>query len=183
MPRTLKPAVLLIPGLMLTLLPLPGRTSQAQDPQPITVENLDATEDGAYFSLRENRVIPSDEVTDANWDLRFQGTVISVNGRARLVDRAFDLVERAPEEGYKSDDPSTGPAVPAANHEGWYDYDPTSHLVMPVPDRTIAVMTPDSTYAKVEILSYYENMVPDLGSPRFYTFRFVHQPDGTREFR
>jgi hypothetical protein len=181
--RTLKNSILPF-GFILNLLLIGGSTvATAQDLEPRTVYDLDASEDGVYYSLRSNEIVPAEEVGDLNWDLRLQGTAISVNGEARLLERAFDLVAQAPEDGYRTDDPSEGNAIPTANHEGWYDYDPNSHVVMAIPERTIVLRLVDDTYAKLEILSYYEGQMPELGSPRFYTFRFVRQPDGSRSFR
>ncbi len=152
-------------------------------PEPIIVADLDASADVVHYSLRENRIVPGEEVTDDNWDISFQGTTILVNTVAQLIERSFETIASAPENGYRKDDTTTGPAISAGNGAGWFDYDPASHIVSTIPERTIVIRTPENTYAKVEILSYYEGRMPEIGAPRFYTFKYVHQADGSRKFR
>lgn len=151
--------------------------------EPIIVTDLDASGDVVHYSLRENRIVPGDEVSDDNWDISFQGTSILVNKEAQLIERSFDTLASAPENGYRKDDAATGPAISAGNGAGWFDYDPASHIVSAIPERTIVIRTPVDTYAKVEILSYYEGQMPEIGAPRFYTFQYVYQTDGSRKFR
>jgi len=170
---------LLVPALT----QISARTALAQESEPRVVYDLDASGDPVHFSLRENKIIPADQVKADNWDLQFQGTSIAVNGEARLLERAFNLVAQAPESGYRADDPTTGSAIPSGNHEGWFDYDEVSHVVMPIPGITVALHLRDGTYAKLEIMSYYEGQMPGVGSPRFYTFRYVRQADGSRNLR
>ncbi len=150
---------------------------------PIIVQDLDASGDAVHYSLRDNRIVPGDDVTDDNWDISFQGTTILVNKEAQLIERSFETIASAPENGYRKDDAATGPAISAGNGTGWFDYDPASHIVSTIPERTIVIRTPDNTYAKVEILSYYEGQMLEVGAPRFYTFQYVHQADGSRKFR
>ena len=156
--------------------------SNAAELTPIIVEDLDASGEIVHYSLRENRIIPEEELTDENWDISFKGTSILVNFEAQLVDRSFDYVASARKSGYAYDDETDGPAIPSGNGAGWFDYDPATHFISTVPERTIVVITPVDTYAKIEILSYYKSQSSDLEEPRFYTFRFVHQANGTRKF-
>jgi hypothetical protein len=149
---------------------------------PVTVQELDASQGLIYYSLRANQVVPDSLKDTEAWDLAFQGTTIAVNAQAQIVDIAFDSLTTAPEDGYRADDAETGTAIPSDNGAGWYQYDSTTHLVDVIPQRTIILTTPEGTYAKVEILSYYEGQMPGIGAPRYYSFRYVHQPDGTRRF-
>ena len=161
---------------------LVGVVLAAGSPSWAVVEEVDASGGRVYYSLRTNQIVP-DSLADTNaWDIAFQGTAITVNAQAQMVDVAFDSLAVAPEEGYRADDAEAGPAIPSGNGEGWYLYDTTTHIVSVMPERTIVLMTPEGTYAKVEILSYYEGQMPGIGSPRYYTFRYVHQPDGSRQF-
>ncbi|MCH8121796.1 MAG: HmuY family protein [Bacteroidetes bacterium] len=163
-----------------------GYTANAQESNsldPVTVSDVDVSGDAVHFSFIENRVVSTLEANAGLWDIRFEGTSIYVNGEAQLLDRTFDYIARAPESGYKEDDIANGPAVPAASGSGWFDYDPTTHIVSVIPDRTIVVHTLNDTYAKLEILSYYLGGVEQGGVPRNYTFRYVYQPDGSRDLR
>jgi len=157
------------------LLGLPGAAASAAQsfPEVQTVSNLDAG-GGApvYFSFADNAVTDS-----SNWDVSFNGTTIGVNGGAIVLGRAFQRVDEAPESGYRADG-SDGPAISTAEGERWFDYDPNTHVVTPIPFLTIVVRTKDRGHAKVEIVDYYDAE----GTPRHYTFRFVYQPDGSGVF-
>ncbi len=149
-------------------------------PEPQTVANIDASgDDYVYYSLRENRPVEAAEV----WDIAFQSTNIRINGSMQLVETPFDSVRIAPEAGYQRDD-SGQTMLPGGSGNGWYLYDSGSHKLTPIPRRTIVLKTAAETYAKVEILSYYFMSLPagsDAGGdPRYYTFRYAHQPDGSR---
>ena len=157
-----------------------GIATALAQPTPVTVENIDASgDDYTYFSLRENKVVAvADEKADA-WDLAFKGAEIKVNGMAQYVDEAFEDLDEAPADGYVP-----GDALPRGSGNGWFLYQADVHVVIPVPDRVLVVKTKDGKYAKVQILSYYKDS-PDgtpSGPARFYTIRYVFQPDGSRVF-
>ncbi len=163
-----------------------GYTANAQESNsldPVTVSDVDVSGDPVHFSFIENRVVSDSEAEAGLWDIRFEGTSIYVNGEAQLLDRTFDFIARAPEHGYEEDDVTDGPAIPSASGTGWFDYDPNTHIVTAIPDRTIVVHTLNDTYAKLEVLSYYTDQNEDGGRPRNYTFRYVYQPDGSRDLR
>ena len=163
-----------------------GNVSLAQDSdqlEPITISDVDASGDAVFFSFHQNRVVTVAEADAGLWDIRFEGTSIYVNGEAQLLERPFDFIARAPESGYREDDETAGPAIPTATGEGWFDYDPTTHIVSTIPDKTILVHTVNDTYAKMEVLSYYSDQDESNGVPRHYTFRYVYRNDGSRELR
>lgn len=174
------------------------------DPDPITVERAEdvpadpATgrdpETGqaislnqfAFYSLRDDELVLASDAgdrsdsTSADWDIAFRGTEIIANeahgGGIQIVTGAFEEVTEAPADGYA--------AAPAEN---WYNYaGPPTHLITPVPGRTLVVRTPGGQYAKVRILSYYRGAPaePDAfeDEERYYTFEYVVQPDGSRSF-
>lgn len=127
-----------------------------------------------FFSLRSG-----EEVTDstAQWDIAFRATNIYVKGEARLLNGAnFDGLTEVPAADY------TAGTVPT-----WYDYNlDGNHTITPKVGTVIAIKTADGKYAKLQILSYYENApaVPSgtAHNARYYTFRWVLQPDGSRIF-
>ncbi len=157
-----------------TLLVLPAAAQDETSLPILTVENLDASdrEGFVFYSLANNEIV--DE--DGAWDLAFQGTRIRVNGSAQILEIPFELVEEAPEEGYTEETEDTS-ALPAANNQGWYSYDPSSHTVEPIMDRTLVFQLANGGFAKVEVVDYYDVAT---GTPRYYTFRYVYQADGTR---
>ena len=122
------------------------------------------------------------DTEDGAWDIAFQNTNIRVNGSVQLVETPFDDLLAAPEDGYQRDEASRT-AIPGGSGNGWYLYDSGSHQIMPIPGRTLVLKTAADTYAKVEILSYYFmdlSASSAAGDPRYYTFRYAHQPDGSR---
>ena len=56
--------------------------------------------------------------------------------------------------------------------------------ITPIAGRTIVLTTGEGGYAKVRILSYYRgNPATPSGDSRYYTFEYVVQPDGSRDFQ
>jgi hypothetical protein len=149
-----------------------SRSAADQPPDVLTVRDLDASgDDPVYFSFVTGGVVGSDEA----WDISFAGTSIGVSGEAQVLDRAFERIVEAPESGYRSD-AEDRPAIGTEEGERWFDYDPNSHVVSPVPFRTIVIRTKEGRYAKVEIVDYYDGM----GTPRFYTYRYAYQAAESR---
>lgn len=140
-----------------------------------------------FYSLREGEVVPNSDSLTNKWDLGFRGTTIIVNGGtgrvgeggAQILTGVFEELAEAPDTGYEQDD-STGNAIAA-----WYNYNPATHVITPIPGRVIAVRTADGRYAKVSIVSYYKGApeeVDQTSESRYYSFRYVFQPDGSRRF-
>ncbi len=170
----------------------------ASSPQVITVADLDARGDDGHFvfySLRENRIVPVADSASTEWDLAFKSTTILVNGGASgpgmggavvLADTSFAAVTEAPPADSFAVDRGTDKretAIPGGAGNGWYAYDFATGIVSPRP-AVLVVRTADGGYAKVQIESYYkgapdpEELNPEEGF-RFYTFRFLFQPDGS----
>ena len=137
------------------------------------------------------------------WDIGFRGTTIIFNGgtsgpgevEAQLLAESFAEVAEAPEGGYVADGQNECPVVetqggsfPGQPHavctgsdNGWYNYN--EGLITPLPGRTIVLRTADGNYAKLRILSYYRgNPATPGGDGRYYTFEYVLQEDGSRDF-
>ncbi len=151
----------------------PGQAAFAQDGadglKEVVIRDIDASGDNpTYVSLSLGKTVGADE----EWDLSFKGTDIGVSGAAQVVDRAFKRIVEAPEDGWKTDG-DDGPAISKAEDVRWFEYDPTTHIVTPVPFRTILLRTKSGQYAKMEILDYYDAM----DTPRFYSIRYVLQTE------
>jgi hypothetical protein len=57
-----------------------------------------------------------------------------------------------------------------------------TNIISPIPGKVLVIRTRDGRYAKVEILSYYENQ-DTAASGRFYTFNYAYNPnDGATSF-
>jgi hypothetical protein len=135
--------------------------------------NLTSTGNAApytYYSLRTKSTVAD---SSAQWDIAFRSTSIKVNGSAQIVTANFDTLKTAPATGYAAGSVGT-----------WYDYSgEPNHLITPQLGKVILVKTVDNKYAKVQILNYYQGApaVPNglTDTPRYFTFRYVLQADGT----
>ncbi len=145
-----------------------------------------------FYSLRENKKIDNADSLTSKWDLAFRGTTILVNGgtgrvgngAATIVDGIFEEIAEAPASGYVQDEGTTY-ALSAGGSGTWYNYNPATHAITPIPGKVIVVRTADGRYAKVSIVSYYKGnpaTIEETSPSRYYTFRYVFQPDGSRRF-
>lgn len=171
-----------------------------------TLYDLDAGAVVLSSSETDPAVRQRDSASTA-WDVGFRGTTIIFNGgtsgpgegAAQLLAQPFAEVTEAPATGYAADGANTCPAVetpggtfPGAPYalctgsdNGWYTYNPQQNLIVPIPGRTVVLTTGEGDYAKLRILSYYQGNPnpPDPQVPgRYYTFEYVVQPDGSRDF-
>lgn len=183
--------------------------NQAEEPLEVqTFSNLHAPQSGGQgqpisgeftkFNFATGEVTTS----DTEWDIAFRGTTIAVNGGAStgttdepnrtgdaaavIVDDLFSNVVSADELDFDQDDAS-GFAIPTGSDNGWYNYNFMTNIVSPIPGKVLVFRTHDGHYAKMEILSYYENAPADpdpfADAGRHYTFDYVYNPDaGDTEF-
>lgn len=176
---------------VLTVSDLPADPTTGRDPdtgRPISEGKF------TFFSLRENAVVNNADSASANWDIAFQGTTIWINGGAvRFGDGGayihigtFDELTEIPEsQTFEVDESEADLAIPGGSGNGWYNYNPMANSITPIPGRVLVIRTADGRFAKLEILSYYQGAPaePAPGIPsRYYTFRYVFQPDGSRSF-
>lgn len=167
-----------------------------------TFSNLKATQSADYstnpptitgdyikFSFKTGAI-----TTGNDWDIAFRGSTIIVNGGEAT---ATDQPARTANVGayiasgtlasvtdvnttlFVSDSATNGLAIPTGSGNGWYTYNATTHIISPIAGKIIVVKTHDGRYAKLEILSYYENSQPntDLSNSQYYTFNYVYQPN------
>lgn len=138
-----------------------------------------------FFSLEQNALVSENE----DWDLAFKGTTIRVNSSknvsAAVVNGIFEEITEVPANATFATDTETSFAIPTGSGNGWYNYNPATFTVTPIPGRVILVQTTAGNYSKIEILSYYKGNPPaDQINPMttpsaHYTFRYVLRPDGT----
>ncbi len=168
-----------------------------------TVSNLHAPQTGgqgqpvsgqfAKFNFETGKTTTS----DTDWDIAFRGTSIIVNGGTTLG--TTDEPNRTGESAVYiangtmasvtnvntslfTQDSDTGYAIPTGSGNGWYNYaGPPTHLITPIPGKVFVFKTRNELYAKLEILSYYENAPanPDAftDATPYYTFNYVYQPN------
>lgn len=171
--------------------------------EAVSVSDLNSVSTSKYtlFSFDENSVISNTDSATADWDIGFRGTTIILNsgtsgpGNAagQLVDGIFDELTEAPTDGYAVD----GDTKAITGSGGWYTYTGDAatgpkHAILPNAGKILVLKTADGEYVKVEILSYYQGNpntttaeFADLATrpaSRYYTFRFIHQDDGSTNF-
>lgn len=151
------------------------------------------------FSFDENAVVANEDSATTKWDIGFRGTTIILNSgnsgpggsSGQIIDGVFEELKESPETGYATDSENQK-AIVGSN--GWYTYTGTTavpnHAILPIAGKILALRTSDGKYVKLEIISYYQGN-PDTTTPtfadlatrpasRYYTFKFIFQPDGTR---
>jgi hypothetical protein len=142
------------------------------------------------FRLADGAIVPNTDSASTKWDLGFRATTIIVNGgtsgpgkgAAQIVNGIYAELKEAPLEGYAVD-ANPNFAIPTGSDKGWYNYNSSTNLIMPIAGKVIMLRTADGKYAKMEVISYYENAPANPSTAdkgRFYTFRYSYQADGTR---
>ena len=152
------------------------------------------------YSLENNLVISNSDSATNKWDLGFRGTTIITNGGTGgpanggafvYVGTFTDLSQVPADSTFRTDNAPTSYAITIGSDKGWYHYDGATQLVTPIPGRVLVIRTASGKYAKVEIQNYYKGgITPDasatdddkLTKQRYYTFRYINQPDGTKKF-
>jgi hypothetical protein len=168
-----------------------------------TVTNLHAPQSGGQGQPISGEFTKFDFETGAettsniDWDIAFRGTTIIVNGGvsqgstdepartgtagAYIADGTLASVTDVNVNSFAVD-AVAGLAIPTGSDNGWYNYaGPPSFLITPLAGKIIVVRTTEGRYAKMEILSYYEN-APDMpnamtDASRYFTFNYVYQPN------
>lgn len=161
-----------------------------------TVSNLYAPQDGGQGQPISGDFTKFDFTTGAtttsatNWDIAFRGTDIIINGG--VSSGATDEPERT---GNAAAYLATGTfaGITSVNTtlleqdsvngyvlSNWYTYSgPPTHAIYPTAGKIIVLRTRDGKYAKIEILSYYQDGEPnaDFTDYRYYSFNYVYQPN------
>jgi hypothetical protein len=148
----------------------------------------------AFYSLERNEAVALADSASNKWDLAFRSTTILINGGSSGLGGAGAYVQRAttfdafagiPSDSVFRTDAAGAFAIPTGSGNGWYNYDFNTNVISPIPGNILVVRTAGGKYAKLEILSYYKNAPASPASTdtaRYYTFRFIYQPDGSKSF-
>lgn len=147
-----------------------------------------------FYSLENNQAVAVSDSASSKWDIAFRSTNIIINGGTSgpggggaFVQKAttFDNFKTIANDSTFKIDNATTLAITTGSGNGWYNYDFTTNIISPIPGNVLVIRTASGKYAKVEILSYYKDapsspLATDVA--RYYTFRFVYQPNGTKTF-
>lgn len=152
----------------------------------VTRTTIDATdaERFVYFDFESKALVTPDTPSDAqDWDLGLLRFRIQINGGvsgtgqmelARLDRADFDALDRAPVDGYVTDqadgdDENTDPDLAFSSGElAWYAYDSMHHTLTPH-DRVYVLRAVGSRYYKLQMLEYYDK----AGTGGFPAFRWA----------
>jgi hypothetical protein len=157
---------------------------------PNTGAPIGTTGKHTLFNFSTGEPVSEADLLTDKWDIGFRATEIIINGgkdRAGsggaiiLTGTSFDQVKEAPESGYLTDNGSVLAITPT-----WYNYNPSSKIITPLAGNVFVIRTATGKYAKMEILSYYQDAPPQPSSTtpaRYYTFRYVYQPAATRKLQ
>lgn len=146
-----------------------------------------------FYSLANKAVVATADSNTTKWDVGFRGTTLIINGGtsgpgqggALVQDGLFADIVTAPETGFRGDN-ATSKAIPTGSGLGWYNYNGATNIVTPIAGKVLLVRTATGKYAKLEIVSYYQGApaTPTATSvSRYYSFRFLYQPDGSRNLK
>ena len=147
-----------------------------------------------FFSLERNVVVPYADSATTKWDIAFRSTTILTNSGTSgpgaggaFVQRSvsFDSYGSIPGDSTFKTDTAPNFAIRTGSGNGWYNYNPSTNIITPIPGNIIVVRTASGKYAKVEVLSYYKDAPASPAAtdvPRYYTFRFIYQPNGSNIF-
>jgi hypothetical protein len=160
------------------------------------------TPDGGDFT-KFNFSTGTTTTSETDWDIAFRATTIAVNGGVEtgtddepvrngnaavyISENTFAEVTQVNTTLFNQDS-ANGFAITPSSDLGWYNYSgfgnpnpADDNLIRPIAGRVLVFRTRDGRYAKVEILSYYENNpeTPNgfTDTPRYYTFNYVYQPN------
>ncbi len=193
----MKKILLLISTVLVIISCDKSNTTEADDSviEKVTiVKDLPALGPGlTYFRFSDSTIVTGQDTLTEKWDIAFRRTSIYTNsgssgpgkgGAIVLTNTDFYSLKELPQEGYRVD-LQNSPAIPSGSGNGWYNYNSETHIVTPIPGVVIALKTGDGKYAKLQIISYYKGapQVPTSSSEsKYYTFRYVYQPNGTNKF-
>jgi hypothetical protein len=155
-----------------------------------------------FYSLVDNKIVTKADSATTKWDVAFSSTKILVNsgtsgpglGGAFVYIGSFDALKTIPlDSNFATDNSKASPsqyAIPQTS-AGWYIYNHLTNIITPAAGRVLVIRTATGKYAKIEVLNYYKGgITPEPTAPiseklskqRYYTFRYVYQPNGTKTF-
>ena len=153
-----------------------------------------------FYSLETNSLIANTDSATAKWDIGFRGTTIITNGGtsgpgsggAFVYVGTFEDLKSVPADSvFRTDNAPTAYAIRTGSGNGWYSYNGATNIITPIPGRILVIRTASGKYAKIEIQNYYKGGVTldasasdaeKLSKQRYYTFRYIFQPEGSKNF-
>ncbi|WP_229311637.1 HmuY family protein [Larkinella rosea] len=159
----------------------------SNDPQ--SGRPMGSTNRFTFFSFKNGKQVPNSDSATSKWDIGIRATTIIVNGGtgragqggAYIYSGKFESLTAVPDNAtFVGDENANKLAIPTGSGNGWYTYG--GGVISPTDDKVLVIRTGEGKYAKVQILGYYKGGPDGPGNEsRFYTFRYVYQPDGSKK--
>jgi len=130
-----------------------------------------------FYSLEKNAIVPNTDSASTKWDIAFVSSKILINGgtSGTGMGGAFvytglfdDLKTISADSVFKTDNAPASYAIPYGSGKGWYTYDQATSLITPLAGRVLVIKTASDA--------------DKLSKQRYYTFRYIFQPNGTKTF-
>lgn len=146
----------------------------------------------SFYSFKEGKEIDLKDSASTKWDIGIRlATIITNSGESgpgtvgAITEKGqFDTYMMAPETGYAYDTTASKLAINSGMNNGWFNYDPATHNFSPKAGMFFVIKTSDNKYVKVEMLSArYEEFVGPMPQYVWHKFRYVYQPDGSRDLK
>lgn len=143
-----------------------------------------------FFRFADSSIVANADSASTKWDIGFRANTIILNSgtsgpgsaTAYVQSGIFSDFKSIPADSIFRQDQSPNLAI----GKSWYSYDGAAMVFNPKPGKILVIKTNDNKYVKLEILSYYKNAPASPNAftdqARYYTFRYVHQSDGTKQF-
>ncbi len=158
-----------------------------------------------YFSFSTNATVDSNQKKTNSWDVSFANiynSYVTINnstnpvspgyggsaqGALYIVDKPFDSVKVVPAASDVNVNGAAGmDGYPSSSWPGWYQYNPTTHIMTALTAKTLVIKMANGKYAKLEMTSLYKGnpASPTLSTPVPYvTFKYWVQQDGSTNLR
>ncbi|MFY7880593.1 MAG: HmuY family protein [Lacibacter sp.] len=171
---------------------------------PASVKTIDFLVNGSatqgnhdFFSFAEGAKVAASDSNSTKWDfaMRFEAFLINSNasgpGNAgvQILDKVFDEVYIAPEEGYEYDTTVLQKAIKGLPNPEWYVYYPATRSFAPLSGKTFVFRTAVNKYAKMEVITAEPTdndgapVVPPTRPTKIkYKIRYAYQENGSRNF-
>ncbi len=179
----------IIPIFSVSIENLPADPATGYDPvtgAPTGYKNL-----FTFFRFSDSTLVPTSDSASNKWDIAFKSSTIILNSGisgpgnagAFVYNGLFSELKTIPQDSvFRSDVTATQYAI----GKSWYNYDPAAMILTPKPGKVFVIKTANNKYVKMEILSYYKDSPANpnafVDQARYYSFRYVYQPDGSKKF-
>jgi len=158
-----------------------------------------------YFSFTTNTTVDATQKLTNNWDVAFvniYNSYVTINngtkqgtpgygnsavGALYIVNLPFDSVKTVPDAATVNVNGSAGmDGFPSASWPGWYQYNPSTHIMTVIQGKTFVIRLAGGKYAKLEMTTLYKGnpASPSLTTPvPYFTVRYWVQQDGSTNLR